>query len=403
MEVRTGYRPSELGVIPNDWQIASIGNLVESRSILGHLDGNHGELYPRSHEFKSYGIPYIGANDFEDGAVSFERCKHLSVERAAMFRKGVARDGDVLFAHNATVGPVALLQTTDPFVILSTTATYFRCDLDRMSNGYLKQALQAEFFVSQYRAVMAQSTRFQVPITAQRKLLLLVPPVAEQRVIAAALGDMDALLARLDCLIAKKRDLKQAAMQQLLTGQTHLPGFSGDWEAAPLGDLALISKGEQLRSEELDVAGAFAHLNGGVSPSGYTAKSNAGANTIAISEGGNSCGFVQFMAEPYWCGGHCYSVVPKGIDNLFLYHALKGRQQAIMALRVGSGLPNVQKTALLSFKLRLPTSTAEQAAIATVLSDMDAELTALEARLDKTRALKQGMMQELLTGRTRLV
>jgi type I restriction enzyme S subunit len=95
--------------------------------------------------------------------------------------------------------------------------------------------------------------------------------------------------------------------------------------------------------------------------------------------------------------------VPRSTDNQFLYHALKGRQNAIMGLRVGSGLPNVQKTALAAFKLNVPSENAEQTAIAGVLSDMDAEIATLERRRDKTRDLKQGMMQELLTGKTRLV
>jgi type I restriction enzyme S subunit len=230
-----------------------------------------------------------------------------------------------------------------------------------------------------------------------------LPPLPEQRAISAVLSDVDALLTTLDQLITKKRDLKQSAMQQLLTGRTQLPGFHGDWHTRPLGEVAAVSKGEQLRRSDLDAAGRFAHLNGGVAPSGYTFKSNTEGNSIAISEGGNSCGYVQLMMQPYWCGGHCYSVIPRGVANGFLYQALKGQQSAIMALRVGSGLPNVQKSALLAFELRFPTSGAEQVAIATVLSDMDAELAALEARRDKTGALKQGMMQELLTGRIRLV
>lgn len=214
---------------------------------------------------------------------------------------------------------------------------------------------------------------------------------------------MDALLTKLDQLIAKKRDLKQATMQQLLTGQTRLPGFSGAWEVKRLGDVAEVSKGEQLHSDETRTEGDFPHYNGGVSPSGFTRNKNAPANSIAISEGGNSCGFVQLIDQPFWCGGHCYLVVPKSIDKRFLYQALKWRQKSIMALRVGSGLPNVQKTALLAFSLESPIQREEQTEIATILSEMDAELTILEARLDKTRALKQGMMQELLTGRIRLV
>lgn len=225
----------------------------------------------------------------------------------------------------------------------------------------------------------------------------------EQRAIAEALSDVDGLLGALEALLAKKRAIKQAAMQQLLTGKTRLPGFSGKWETERLGEIATVTKGTQLHSSLIREQGEFSHLNGGVSPSGYAEDSNTPGDTIAVSEGGNSCGYVQFMREPYWCGGHCYSVLANGVDNRFLYHSLKGRQASIMALRVGSGLPNVQKPALLALELELPGAEAEQVAIATILSDMDAEIIALERKRDKTRAIKQGMMQQLLTGRVRLV
>jgi type I restriction enzyme S subunit len=192
-------------------------------------------------------------------------------------------------------------------------------------------------------------------------------------------------------------------MQQLLTGHTRLPGFSGEWEVKALEQIASLAKGTQLHSSKTSAEGEFPHFNGGISPSSYTDEANTPADTIAISEGGNSCGYVQFISEPFWCGGHCYAVVPKDVDKRFLYHALKREQSAIMSLRVGSGLPNVQKTALAAFNLSVPSNPFEQAAIASVLSDMDAELAALEARGDKTRDVKQGMMQELLTGNTRLV
>jgi len=170
-----------------------------------------------------------------------------------------------------------------------------------------------------------------------------------------------------------------------------------------VAEIATISKGTPLHSSETNDEGQFPHFNGGIFPSSYTDKANTPANTIAISEGGNSCGYVQFISQPFWCGGHCYAVVAKNTDNRFLYHSLKGQQTGIMALRVGSGLPNVQKSAFAAFKLHSPSARPEQTAIAAVLSDMDAELAELEQRLVKTRDLKQGMMQELLTGRIRLV
>lgn len=170
MEVMPGYKRTDAGAIPVEWDIYKVQDLIDRKYILSHLDGNHGELYPRSHEFKEHGVPFIGANDFSSGSIDFLTCKFLSEERASQFKKGIAKNGDVLFAHNATVGPVSLLETNLKYVILSTSATYFRCDNKLLLNNFLRYALQSSFFVKQYTEVMAQSTRFQVPISAQRKV-----------------------------------------------------------------------------------------------------------------------------------------------------------------------------------------------------------------------------------------
>ena len=428
MEVRAGYKQTEVGVIPEEWATAKVGDLLERKVILGHLDGNHGELYPRSSEFKQFGVPYVGANDFVDGFVSFANCKYLSPDRASLFRKGVAKDGDVLFAHNATVGPVAMLNTNYPFVILSTTATYFRCNEAQLNSSYLKYALQSGSFVQQYRAVMAQSTRYQVPITTQRKLMLVIPPAVEQHSIATALSDVDALLSKLDALISKKRDLKQAAMQQLLTGQTRLPGFSGEWVVKQMKSLG-ATYGGLTGKTKID----FGHGN-----ARYIPFMNVMTDTVidsawleAVDVSGNEAQNLTHKGDLFFNGssetpeevGFC-SVLLEDIPNLYLnsfcfgfrfnsdakthglffaywFRSVAGRQ-AMSILAQGATRYNIAKSAFLKLELPLP-EMAEQTAIATVLSDMDAELTALEARRDKTRALKQGMMQELLTGRIRLV
>ena len=404
MEVRPGYKQTEVGVVPDLWRVETIGALIEERYITGHLDGNHGELYPRSHEFKSHGVPYIGANDFEQGEVTFERCKFLTPERAAQFRKGVAKDGDVLFAHNATVGPVALLRTNEPFVILSTTATYFRCRSDKLDNVYLKAALQSPHFVRQYQAVMAQSTRSQVPITAQRKLSLVVPPPAEQCAIADALSDVDGLLGGLDRLIAKKRDLKQAAMQQLLTGQTRLPGFQGEWEVKRLGEAAHIKTGSRnnedkvadggypffVRSEHVERINSYSH----------------DCEAILVPGEGRIGSIFHYIKGRFDVHQRVYAITQfsSAVSGRFVHLCMSYRFGAwAMQNTVKATVDSLRLPTFLTFEVRLPPTLEEQTAIATVLSDMDNELTTLEARRDKTRALKQGVMQELLTGRTRLV
>ena len=429
--VPPGYKQTEVGVIPEEWNVETIGELIEGQTILGHLDGNHGELYPRSHEFKPYGVPYIGANDFDEGDVTFERCKFLSAERASKFRKGVAKDGDVLFAHNATVGPVALLRTSVPFVILSTTATYFRCNPEKLNNSYLKGALQSSHFVKQYQAVMAQSTRFQVPITAQRKLSLVIPPLPEQRAIATALSDVDALLDALDRLIAKKRDLKQAAMQQLLTGQTRLPSFHGEWEVKRMEHAGRCLRGVSyqgdsdlsthdtahtkrlLRSNNVQdavvVTSEVQFVNAErVSPSQVLKENDI---LICMANGskalvGKAGLFAVNDGYDYTFGAFmgCFRTDSTTANPPFvfsLFHTGRYRDY-INNLLAGSSINNLRPSSIESLEFSFP-PLPEQTAIAAVLTDMDAELTALEQRREKTRALKQGMMQELLTGRIRLV
>jgi len=431
--VKEGYKQAEVGVIPEGWKVISIQTALDEKYIEDQMDGNHGELYPRSHEFVSYGIPYIGANDFWGGQVSFKNCKFLSEERARKFKKGIARSGDVLFAHNATVGPVALLDFDEDFLILSTTATYFRCNPEKLNNLYFRFVIEAQYFIKQYRAVMAQSTRFQVPITTQRKLLIAVPSLPEQRSISQALSDVDALIAALDKAIAKKRAIKTATMQQLLTGKKRLPGFGEgkgykesaigvipeDWETSELienarvidslhktpdfcGDgypmvrVADIKPGDLRLHETLKVCDSVFEE--------FTRNYQPKRGDIVLSRVGSYCisSFIE-TDEPF-CLGQNTVVIESRTPPRFLYYALNSEyiREQIEDESYGSGYKSLSLKNIKELIFAIP-SVSEQQAIATVLSDMDTEIAALETRLAKTQALKQGMMQALLTGRVRLV
>ena len=196
-----------------EWKKATIQELIDKNFIVGHLDGNHGSLYPRAEEFSESGVPYISANCFNNGTVDFRKCKFLPVERAKQFRKGVARHDDILFAHNATVGPVAKLSTDFDFVILSTSLTYFRCNQRFLVSDFLRCLLTSPAFVDQYKGVMAQSTRNQIPITTQRRFSLQIPDFPEQQRIASCLSTLDDLIAaesqKLEALKTHKRGLMQ--------------------------------------------------------------------------------------------------------------------------------------------------------------------------------------------------
>ena len=249
---------------------------------------------------------------------------------------------------------------------------------------------------------------------------LLLPPLPEQRAIAAVLSDVDELIGSLEALIAKKRAIKQAAMQELLTGRTRLPGFGGEWHMVALGDVADIRNGGTPRT------GVPAYWGGRIPwcvPTDITASRGKYFVTTArriTSEGLASCGAsllpagslllcsratigqIKIASMPVATNqGFKSMVCAESVDNEFLYYRLVTLKDHMIALATGSTFLEISKRDVANICIELP-PLPEQRAIATVLSDMDAEIAALERRLDKTRAIKQGMMQQLLTGSIRL-
>ena len=169
--------------------------------------------------------------------------------------------------------------------------------------------------------------------------------------------------------------------ESLIRGLYHSCFCNSENTIIKLRDVVAIVKGKQVNGENLLENGQYYMMNGGIEPSGYLNEYNTPADTISISEGGNSCGYVQYNKEPFWSGGHCYSLMPKS-DNIcyrFLYHFLKYKENDIMALRIGSGLPNVQKKDLERFEVQLP-SLERQREVTTLLD-------AISAKLDLERQL----------------
>lgn len=255
-----------------------------------------------------------------------------------------------------------------------------------------------------------------------------IAPEPEQRAIASALSDVDALLAKLDQLVAKKRDLKQAAMQQLLTGQTRLPGFDGEWSVSRMLQLGYAYGGLAGKTKEDFGRGSARYIpfmnvmKGPIIDSEWLEPVTVGSNEVqnqakkgdlffnGSSETPEEVGYCSVLTEELpdlylnsFCFGFRFHANAR-VNGLFLAYWFRGGEgrKAMAVLAQGATRYNIAKSAFLKLELALP-SVEEQTAIATVLSDMDAEIAALEARRDKTRALKQGMMQALLTGRIRLV
>jgi type I restriction enzyme, S subunit len=206
-----------------DWDRLTLEALLEHDWIESHLDGNHGSDYPRKAEFVGEGVPYISANCLDNDSVDMTRAKHLSRSRAALIRKGVAKNNDVLFAHNATVGPVAILHTDEEKVILGTSLTYYRCNPDHVLPEYLAHYMRSFGFKTQYLAVMRQSTRNQVPITKQREFYHVIPPIDDQKTIVSQLDGLLDNTQRLESIYQQKlaalEALKKSLLDQAFSGQ----------------------------------------------------------------------------------------------------------------------------------------------------------------------------------------
>ena len=163
-----------------------------------------------------------------------------------------------------------------------------------------------------------------------------------------------------------------------------------------LRDICTINKGQQINNEFLLEKGEFAFINGGITASGYFDKFNRAANTITISEGGNSCGFVNFNHEPIWAGGHCYSMdnISISVNKDYLFYYLKYKEKEIMKLRVGTGLPNIQKSDLLNFRIYLP-SIEEQNKIATIFNSLFESMNYNNLLLEKYKLQKEYLLKNL--------
>lgn len=163
-----------------------------------------------------------------------------------------------------------------------------------------------------------------------------------------------------------------------------------------LSEICEIIKGKQVNGEFLSEKGMYYVMNGGTEPSGYYNDYNVKANTISISEGGNSCGYVQFNTSPFWSGGHCYTIqkIADNVDNLYLYHYLKSKEDAIMKLRIGSGLPNIQKKDLAMFKIKIPT-VEQQKSISTFLSSLERKAEIEEHVQDAILSEKLYLLQHM--------
>ena len=392
--LRAGYKLTEVGVIPEDWEACQVrqkGEVVTGKALAFSAPGRR--------------RPYLRTKNVFDGRIDIDDVLMMPMtdEQFAQFR---IRSGDVLLNEGQSlelVGRCALYQEEYPEPCAMQNALLrFRAHagVSEIFASYLfRHCQQSGVFA---RIALQTTSVAHLGGSRFERLSLAWPTEAEQRAIATALSDVDALLAKLDALIAKKRDLKVASMQALLTGQTRLQGFSGEWEVKRLESLVVrLSKTNRPAASGKN-DGKYLFFTNSTKPcEKYLDEIDFDTEAIIANTGGEA--YFNYCNGGFAAMADCF-VFESRVATKFLYFTLKFMERRINDKAfTGSGIKHLDKSFFLSMKIRIPSTNVEQSAIAAILSDMDTEIATLESRRDKTLALKQGMMQELLTGRIRLV
>jgi len=414
--MKPGYKQTEVGIIPEAWDVKTLDSLTTL--LTNGFVGTATTAYVESDD----GVLYIQGYNVQENGFNFHGIKRVSKAFHARNKKSCLQTGDLLTIQTGNIGvttvvPPELAGANCHALIIS------RLRKQDSVAGYYCQYFNSERGRMAFKEIETGTTMKHLNGGDMKRLFLPSPPYEEQRAIASALSDMDALLDGLNRLIAKKRDLKQAAMQQLLTGQTRLPGISGEWEVKRLDELADIRSGGTPSTNvpqfwdgnipwctPTDITALNGHkylsdTSRMITPNGLKSSSAEMIPAYSIVMTSRATiGECAINKVPVSTNQGFKNFVPfETTDVEFLYYLLLMQKSGFISLCGGSTFLEIGKTQLAVYQVQLPSTKTEQTAIAAILSDMDAELTVLEARRRKIGYLKQGMMQELLTGRTRLI
>lgn len=365
------YKQTELGLLPEDWEVKRIVDIATittgSQNTQDKVDGGKYPFYVRSQ----------------------------NVERIDTYiydTEGVVTAGD-------GVGTGKIFHR-----VRGKFGLHQRCYLMHNLLGVNVDYFYWIFSIRFYERVMSMTAKSSVDSVRREMIadmLLPIPPIEEQRRIASALTSIDNLIDSLDRLIAKKRDIKQGAMQQLLSGKKRLKGFTEPWVENRLGNIVDIKRGVRVVKGELTEDGLFPVFQNTNKPLGYFNRNNVKAGTPYVIIGG-SAGQIGICERDYWAADDCaYFDCGDTISNKFLYFLLLFHEREIQSNVRSAGVPRLDRKALVDLFVYFP-SLPEQQAIASVLTSMDNELSALEAKRKKYEQIKQGMMKQLLTGKIRL-
>ncbi len=429
MEVKTDYKQTDAGLLPADWDAGLIEWAVESLEAGASVNSDKDE----TPDFSSYPC-VLKTGAAKEGSLNLAESKKVARRDLSRLKVSLRKDTILISRMNTVelVGESGYVDADYPNLFVP----------DRMWMATLRATVHPRWFsyVLTWKPVKSRISASATGTSGSMKNIskpslraveIPYPPLEEQCAIATALGDVDGLLSGLERLIAKKRDLKQAAMQQLLTGQTRLPGFHGEWEVKRLGDFGKCLRGVSykgdsdlsthdaaytnrlLRSNNVQNAVIVTDEVQFVNAARVSSHQILQQGDILICMANGSKALVGKAGIFMLADGHEYTfgafmgcfrtnsavASPAFVFCLFLTARYRDDINNLLA---GSSINNLRPSSIESLEFSAP-PLAEQTEIAEVLTEMDGELAGLEQQREKTRALKQAMMQELLTGRTRLV
>jgi type I restriction enzyme S subunit len=425
--VKAGYKRTDYGMVPVDWKFVSAKEVCTKIQ-----DGTHFSPKLGGNDYL-----YITSKNIRFGWLDVSNASRIdSQQHRQIYKRCDVKKGDLLLTKDgANTGNAALNNLNEEFSLLSSVA-FLRVDESKYIPGYFLQQILAPSGQQKIQEAMAGNAITRLTLEKIKKLDFLVPPTkAEQEAIAGALSDADALIESLEQLLTKKRQIKQGTMQELLTGKRRLPGFNGKWEEKFMSELFDFCGGFSASREQLSSNG-HPYLHYGdihastktyinvveeqqdipkldipikkISASSLLADGDVVFVDASEDDEGTSKHVVVKNAEniPFISGLHTIVAKSKSTDLVneykkFCFQTLSVKQQ-FRFYSVGTKVSGISKSNIGIISLPIPCH-KEQFSIAEGLSDMDSEIAALEEKLTKAKALKQGMMQELLTGRIRLV
>ncbi len=353
----------------DEWKRIKVSDLLDFYST-NSLSWEQLEYEPNEPYNLHYGLIHVGLPTLID----LTKDKLPSIKNGNVPKKyELCKEGDVAFADasedtNEVAKVVEFYNLGGKKVVCGLHTIHGRNNNGQTAKGFLGYCFSSTVFHNQIRRIAQGTKIYSINTRNFSEVFVGLPRRREQQKIATLLRLIDERIATQNKIIEDLKKLKSALYQEMF-GSLVAPTLK-------LGQVAEIVKGKQVNGTELLEQGDYYVMNGGTFPSGWLNKFNTEANTISISEGGNSCGYVQYNTSRYWSGGHCYSLKilhPQEVSDLYLYHFLKWQEGNIMALRIGSGLPNIQKKDLLHFPIILPTID-KQKSIISVLTAIDAKI-----------------------------